>query len=126
MPYRATYAETKANVILEHLRGQRICSLAHRYKVNEGSIPLWKSTVLDALPKILASKKPEPQKSSVKELREQVEELGKENQGLSQIAGGTRKDILEIRPARYPDIQIKKLKSLLRKLKDKEKVLSFP
>jgi len=54
MPYRSIDTERKVKLILEHLRGARICFLARRYSVNEDSIHLWKNKVLQALSEILS------------------------------------------------------------------------
>ena len=60
MPYRSIDTERKVELILEHLKGARICSLAREYGVNEDSIHLWKNKVLKALLEILSPGTPGP------------------------------------------------------------------
>ena len=47
MSYRSIDTERKVELILEHLEGARICSLARRYSVNQDSIRLlfWQKTL---------------------------------------------------------------------------------
>jgi len=50
MSYRSIDTERKVKLVLEHLKGAKICYLAHKYRVNEDSIHLWKNKVLRVLP----------------------------------------------------------------------------
>lgn len=85
MPYRSIDTERKVKLILEHLKGERICSLARKYDVDENSIHLWKNKVLDALPKFLSTKKPGSRVASqVEILEEELTRLQKEYEALSQ------------------------------------------
>ena len=60
MPYRSIDTERKVDLTLEHLKGARICFLAHKYGVNEDSVHLWKNKVLKALSQVLSPKTPGP------------------------------------------------------------------
>jgi len=87
MPYRSIDTERKVELILEHLKGARICSLAREYGVNEDSIHLWKNKVLEALSEILSPGTPGPRpRSRVEILKEKLEELQKRYEMLSQLS----------------------------------------
>jgi len=108
MPYRSIDTERKVKLILEHLKGERICSLARRYDVDEDSIHLWKNKVLEALPKILSNKKPGPKATpQVEILKEELTRLQKEYEALSQKTQVTviakHPSLLEERPIRCPE-----------------------
>jgi len=108
MPYRSIDTERKVELILEHLKGARICSLAREYGVNEDSIHLWKNKVLKALSQILSSKTPGPRpRSRVEILEGELEELRKKYGALSQlsqIAVSTKApSLLEERPSKCPE-----------------------
>ena len=107
MPYRPIDTERKVKLILEHLKGARICSLARKYGVNEDSIHLWKNKVLRVLPQVLSPKTPGPKpRSRVKILEEKLERLQKEYEALSQISQITvstkAPSFLEERPSKCP------------------------
>ena len=108
MSYRSIDTERKVELILEHLKGARICSLARRYSVNEDSIHLWKNKVLHALSKILSPGTPGPRpRSRVDILKEELEELRKKYEKLSQLSQITvsakAPSLLEERPSRCPE-----------------------
>jgi len=108
MPYRSIDTERKVKLILEHLKGVRICSLARKYEVNEDSIHLWKNKVLRVLPQILSPKTPGPRpRSRVEILEEELKKLRKKYEALSQVSQITvsSKDpsLLEERPNRCPE-----------------------
>jgi len=108
MPYRSIDTERKVELILEHLKGARICSLARRYSVNEDSIHLWKNKVLQALSKILSSGTPGPRpRSRVQILEEKLEELQNKYERLSQLSQITvstkTPSLLEERPSKCPE-----------------------
>jgi len=107
MPYRSIDTERKVELILEHLRGARICSLAQRYGVNEDSIHLWKNKVLQALSEILSPRTPGPRpRSRIEILEEELEELQNKYERLSQLSQITvsskAPSFLEERPSRCP------------------------
>ena len=108
MPYRSINTERKIELILEHLKGARICSLARRYSVNEDSIHLWKNKVLRALSEILSPRTPGPRpRSRVEILEEELGELRKKYERLSQLSQITvstkAPSLLEERPSRCPE-----------------------
>ena len=108
MPYRSIDTERKVKLILEHLKGERICSLARKYGVDEDSIHLWKNKALGALPKILSTKKPGLRAvSQVEILEEELTRLQKEYKTLSQEShinvGAKPRSFLEERPTRCPE-----------------------
>jgi len=108
MPYRSIDTERKVELILEHLKGARICSLARRYGVNEDSIHLWKNKVLSALSQILSPKTPGPRpRSQVEILEEELKELQKAYEALSRISQITvstkAPSLLEERPSKCPE-----------------------
>jgi len=108
MPYRSIDTERKVELILEHLKGARICSLARRYGVNEDSIHLWKNKVLSALSQILSPKTPGPRpRSQVEILEEELKELQKAHEALSRISQITvstkAPSLLEERPSKCPE-----------------------
>ena len=108
MSYRSINTERKVELILEHLKGARICSLARRYSVNEDSIHLWKNKVLRALSEILSPGTPGPRpRSRVDILKEELEELRKKYEKLSQLSQITvsakAPSLLEERPSRCPE-----------------------
>jgi transposase-like protein len=108
MPYRSIDTERKVELILEHLKGARICSLAREYGVNEDSIHLWKNKVLEALSEILSPGTPGPRpRSRVEILKEKLEELQKRYEMLSQLSQITvsskAPSFLEERPSRCPE-----------------------
>jgi len=108
MPYRSIDTERKVKLILEHLKGVRICSLARKYEVNEDSIHLWKNKVLRVLPQILSPKTPGPRpRSQVEILKEKLKKLQKEYETLSQLSQITvsskAPSLLEERPSRCPE-----------------------
>jgi len=108
MPYRSIDTERKMKLILEHLKGARICSLARKYKVNEDSIHLWKNKVLRVLPQILSPKTPGPRpRSRVEILKEKLKKLQKEYETLSQLSQITvsskTPSLLEERPSKCPE-----------------------
>ena len=108
MPYRSIDTERKVELILEHLKGARICSLARRYGVNEDSIHLWKNKVLSALSQILSPKTPGPRpRSQVEILEEELKELQKAHEALSQLSQITvstkAPSLLEERPSKSPE-----------------------
>jgi len=110
MPYRSIDTERKVKLILEHLKGVRICSLARKYGVNEDSIHLWKNKVLRVLPQILSPKIPGPQpRPRVGILEEELKKLRKEYEALSQISQITvstkAPSLLEKRPSKCPQCQ---------------------
>ncbi|HIE41379.1 MAG TPA: hypothetical protein EYP80_01820 [Candidatus Aenigmarchaeota archaeon] len=107
MPYRLIDTERKVKLILEHLKGERICSLARKYDVNEDSIHLWKNKVLEALPQLLSPNKPGPKpRSRVEILEEELKKLQREYKELSrksQIIVSTKApSLLEERPSKCP------------------------
>jgi len=107
MPYRPIDTERKTKLILEHLKGARICFLARKYGVNEDSIHLWKNKVLSALSQILPPKTPGPRpRRRVEILEEELSKLRKEYETLSQlsqIAVSTKApSLLEERPSKCP------------------------
>ena len=108
MPYRSIDTERKVELILEHLKGARICSLARKYGVNEDSIHLWKNKVLEALLQILSPKTPGPRsRPPVEILEEELKRLRKECKALSQISQITvsakAPSLLEERPSKCPE-----------------------
>ena len=108
MPYRSIDTERKVELVLEHLKGARICSLARRYGVNEDSIHLWKNKVLQALSQILSPKTPGPRpRPRVGILEEELKELRKKYQALSQLSQITvstkAPSLLEERPSKCPE-----------------------
>jgi len=108
MPYRSIDTERKVELILEHLKGARICSLARKYSVNEDSIHLWKNKVLQALSEILSPGTPGPRPHSrVEILKEELEDLRKKYEKLSQVSQITvsskAPSLLEERPSRCPE-----------------------
>ncbi|MCK4418792.1 transposase family protein [Candidatus Aerophobetes bacterium] len=108
MPYRSIDTERKVKLILEHLKGARICSLAREYGVNEDSIHLWKNKVLEALLEILSPGTPGPRaRSRVQILEEKLEGLQKKYEKLSQLSQITvsakTPSLLEERPSRCPE-----------------------
>jgi len=108
MPYRSINTERKVELILEHLKGARICSLARRYSVNEDSIHLWKNKVLKALSEILSPGTPGPRpRSRVEILKEKLEELQNKYERLSQLSQITvsskAPSLLEERPTKCPE-----------------------
>ena len=108
MPYRSIDTERKVKLILEHLKGVRVCSLARKYKVNEDSIHLWKNKVLRVLPQILSPKTPGPRpRSQVEILEEELKKLRKKYEALSQLSQITvsskAPSLLEERPSRCPE-----------------------
>ena len=108
MPYRSIDTERKVELILEHLKGARICSLAREYGVNEDSIHLWKNKVLKALSQILSPKTPGPRpRPRVEILEEELKELRKKYEVLSQLSHITvsskAPSLLEERPSRCPE-----------------------
>jgi len=105
MPYHSINTERKVELILEHLKGARICSLARRYSVNEDSIHLWKNKVLEALSEILSPGTPGPRpRSRVEILEEKLEELQNKYERLSQIAISSKApSLLEERPTKCPE-----------------------
>ena len=107
MSYRSINTERKVKLILEHLKGARICSLARKYKVDEDSIHLWRNKVLRVLPQILSPKKPGPRpRSQVEILEEELKRLQKKYETLSQISQITvstkAPSFLEERPSKCP------------------------
>ncbi|GAI48258.1 unnamed protein product, partial [marine sediment metagenome] len=87
MPYRSIDTERKVELILEHLKGARICSLTHEYSINENFIHLWKNKVLQALSEILCPGTPGPRpRSRVEILKEKLEELQNKYERLSQLS----------------------------------------
>lgn len=108
MPYRSIDTERKVELILEHLKGARICSLARRYSVNEDSIHLWKNKILGALSEILSPGTPGPRpRPQVEILEEKLEELQKKYEKLLQLSQITvsakAPSLLEERPSRCPE-----------------------
>jgi len=108
MPYRSIDTERKVELILEHLKGVRICSLAREYGVNEDSIHLWKNKVLEALSEILSPGTPGPRpRSRVQILEEKLEKLQNEYKRLSQLSQITistkAPSLLEERPSKCPE-----------------------
>ena len=107
MPYRSINTERKVKLVLEHLKGARICYLAHKYRVNEDSIHLWKNKVLRVLPQVLSPKTPGPKTHSrVEILEEELKRLQKEYETLSQLSQITvstkAPSFLEERPSKCP------------------------
>ncbi len=107
MPYRPIDTERKMELILEHLKGARICSLAHKYEVNENSTHGWKNKVLKALSQILSPKRPGPRpRARIEILEEELEKLRKEYKALSQLSQVTvsskAPSLLEERPSKCP------------------------
>ena len=107
MPYRSINTERKVELILEHLKGARICSLARRYEVNEDSIHLWKNKVLQALSEILSPKTPGPRpRPQIEILQEEFEKLRNKYEALSQLSQITvstkAPSLLEERPSKCP------------------------
>ena len=83
MSYRSIDTERKLRLILENLKGAKICSLARKYEVDEDSIHLWKNKVLKALPQILSPKTPGPRpRSQVEILKQKLSKLQKEYKEL--------------------------------------------
>jgi len=108
MPYRSIDTERKVELILEHLKGARICSLARRYGVNEDSIHLWKNKVLSALSQILSPKTPGPRpRPQIEILEEELKKLRKEYEDMSQLSQITvstkAPSLLEERPSKCPE-----------------------
>ena len=108
MPYHSINTERKVELILEHLRGARICFLARRYSVNEDSIHLWKNKVLQALSEILSPGTPGPRpRARVEILKEKLEELQNKYEKLSQLSQITvsakAPSLLEERPSKCPE-----------------------
>ncbi|MEA1963656.1 MAG: hypothetical protein U9O41_00775 [Candidatus Aerophobetes bacterium] len=108
MPYRSIDTERKVDLILEHLKGARICFLARKYGVNEDSIHLWKNKVLKALSQILSPKTPGPRsRPQVEILEEELEKLRKKYEALSQVSQITvstkAPSLLEERPSKCPE-----------------------
>ncbi len=108
MPYHSINTERKVELILEHLKGARICSLARKYGVNEDSIHLWKNKVLEALSEILSPGTPGPRpRSRVEILKEKLEELQNKYERLSHISQITvstkAPSLLEERPTKCPE-----------------------
>jgi len=107
MPYRSIDTERKVKLVLEHLKGTRICSLARKYQVNEDSIHLWKNRILEALPEILSPKRPGPRaRPRVEILEEELIGLQKKYNALSQVSHITvsarAPSSLEERPSKCP------------------------
>jgi len=108
MPYRSIDTERKVKLILEQLKGAKICSLSRKYEVNEDSIHLWKNKVLRVLPKILSPKTPGPRpRSQVEILKEELKKLQKGYETLSQVSQITvsskAPSLLEERPGKCPE-----------------------
>ncbi len=108
MSYQSIDTERKIDLILEHLKGARICFLARKYGVNEDSIHLWKNKVLKALSQILSPKTPGPRpRPQVEILEEELKKLRKEYEALSQISQITvstkAPSLLEERPSKCPE-----------------------
>jgi len=108
MPYHSINTERKVELILEHLRGARICFLAREYGVNEDSIHLWKNKVLGALSEILSPGTPGPRpRTRVEILKEKLEELQNKYEKLSQLSQITvsakAPSLLEERPSKCPE-----------------------
>ena len=108
MPYHSINTERKVELILEHLKGARICSLAREYGVNEDSIHIWKNKVLEALSEILSPGTPGPRpRSRVEILKEKLEELQNKYERLSHISQITvsskAPSLLEERPSKCPE-----------------------
>ncbi len=108
MPYHSINTERKVELILEHLKGARICSLARRYSVNEDSIHLWKNKVLEALSEILSPGTPGPRpRSRVEIFEEKLEEVQNKYERLSQLSQITvsskAPSLLEERPSKCPE-----------------------
>ncbi len=108
MPYHSIDTERKVELILEHLKGARICSLAREYGVNEDSIHLWKNRVLQALSEILSSRTPGPRpRSQVQILEEKLKELRNKYERLSQLSqivvSTKAPSLLEERPSKCPE-----------------------
>jgi transposase-like protein len=108
MPYRSIDTERKVKLILEHLKGARICFLARKYGVNEDSIHLWKNKVLSALSQILSPKTPGPRpRPQVEILEEELKKLRKEYEAMSQLSQITvstkAPSFLEERPSKCPE-----------------------
>ena len=108
MSYHSIDTERKVELILEHLKGARICSLAREYSVNEDSIHLWKNKVLRALSEILSPRTPGPRpRSQVQILEEKLEELQNKYERLSQLSQITistkAPSLLEERPSKCPE-----------------------
>ena len=114
MPYRSIDTERKVELILEHLKGARICSLARRYSVNEDSIHLWKNKVLEGLSEILSPGTPGPRpRSRVEIVKEELEDLRKKYEKLSQLSQITvsskAPSLLEERPSRCPECRASRI-----------------
>jgi len=108
MSYRSLDTERKLRLILENLKGAKICSLARKYEVDEDSIHLWKNKVLKALPQILSPKTPGPRpRSKVEILKGKLKKLQKKYEALSQISQITvstkTPSLLEERPSKCPE-----------------------
>ena len=108
MPYHSINTERKVELILEHLKGARICFLARRYSVNEDSIHLWKNKVLEALPEILSPGTPGPRpRSRVQILEGKLKELQNKYELLSQLSHTTGSSkapsLLEERTSKCPE-----------------------
>lgn len=108
MSYRSIDNERKVKLILEHLKGARICSLAREYGVNGDSIHLWKNKVLEALSEVLSPGTPGPRpRTRVEILKEKLEELQNKYERLSHISqitvSGEASSLLEERPSKCPE-----------------------
>ncbi len=108
MSYRSIDTERKVELILEHLKGARICSLAREYGVNEDSIHIWKNKVLESLSEILSPGTPGPRpRSRVEILKEKLEELQNKYKRLSQLSqivvSSKAPSLLEERPSKCPE-----------------------
>ncbi len=108
MSYRSIDTERKVKLILEHLKGARICSLAREYGVNEDSIHIWKNKVLEGLSEILSPGTPGPRpRTRVEILKEKLEELQNKYERLSHISqivvSSKTPSLLEERPSKCPE-----------------------
>lgn len=108
MSYRSIDTERKVKLILEHLKGARICSLAREYGVNEDSIHIWKNKVLEALSEVLSPGTPGPRpRSRVEILKEKLEQLQNKYEKLSQLSqivvSSKAPSLLEERPSKCPE-----------------------
>lgn len=108
MSYRSIDTERKVKLILEHLKGARICSLAREYGVNEDSIHIWKNKVLEALSEVLSPGTPGSRpRSRVEILKEKLEQLQNKYEKLSQLSQiavfSKAPSLLEERPSKCPE-----------------------
>jgi len=108
MSYRSIDTERKVKLILEYLKGARICSLAREYGVNEDSIHIWKNKVLEALSEVLSPGTPGPRpRSRVEILKEKLEQLQNKYERLSQLSqivvSSKAPSLLEERPGKCPE-----------------------